>query len=318
MAVQTATTTKTTALLLGRVGLGGTVLSGVTAAVPLGYTLFAALTGSVTLSTSDDITSLFTRGIILTAAAGGLGVLGLALNVPSLLGTPRRGLATSGVSIALVLVTALFLFVGVLPRASAVQHLNDKVVPFAKSMRDNCKVPLDAVTTDLAKARDDAKVNLTDDTAFAKAMQADASALNTDAQRLSTGQDALRAAAVPDSKYQQLKDDCVAAVTGEIGFLLDSGNASAIVLPAPFSIKVSAIELLQLGGLAAAGGIPTVKLPPGSVEPLMVGVLGRIVDAVGSSPAAKKLTAEGDALTKDIKATLTNNLAPYKNGVPVQ
>jgi len=318
MAVQTATKTTTTAVLLGRVGLGGTVLSGVTAAVPLGYTLFAALTGSVTISTTNDVTSLFTRGINLTGAAAGLGVLGLALNVPGLLGAPRRGLATSGVSTALVLITALFLFVGVLPRASAMQHLNDKVVPFALNMRDNCKAPLDAVTAVLTKARDDAKANLTNDAAFAKAMQADADALNTDAQRLFTSQDALRAAAVPDSKYQQLKDDCIAAVSGESGFLLDSNNASAISLPAPFNIKVSAVQLLQDGALVAAGGIPSISLPPGSVEPLMVLALSNIVDQLGNSPAAKKLTAEGDELTKDIKDTLTNNLAPFKNGVPVK
>jgi hypothetical protein len=318
MAVQTATTSTTTAVLLGRVGLGGTVLSGVTAAVPLGYTLFAALTGSVTISTTNDVTSLFTRGIILTGAAAGLGVLGLALHVPGLLGAPRRGLATSGVSTALVLITALFLFVGVLPRASAMQHLNDKVVPFALNMRDNCKAPLDAVTAVLTKARDDAKANLTNDAAFAKAMQADADALNTDAQRLFTSQDALRAAAVPDSKYQQLKDDCIAAVSGESGFLLDSNNASAISLPAPFNIKVSAVQLLQDGALVAAGGIPSITLPPGSVEPLMVIALSNIVDQLGTSPAAKKLTAEGDELTKDIKDTLNSNLTPFKNGVPVQ
>jgi hypothetical protein len=316
MGVETATTTKTTAVLLGRVGLGGTVLSGVTAAVPLGYTLFAVLTGSVTISTTDDVTNLFTRGIILTAAAAGLGVLGLGLNVPGLLGAPRRGIATSGVSAALVLITALFLFVGVLPRASAVQHLNDQVAPFARSMRDNCKAPLDAVTADLTKARDDARANLTSDAAFAKAMQTDADALTTDAQHLATSQDALRAAKVPDAKYQQLKDDCIAAVIGENSFLLDSNGASAIALPAPFNIKVSAVQLLQDGALAAAGTIPGLTLQPGSIEPLMVLALNNIVAQINSG--GQKLTDEGNVLTQDIKDTLTNNLAPFKNGVSIQ
>jgi hypothetical protein len=292
------------------------VLSGVTAAVPLGYTLFAAINGSVTISTTDDVTNLFTRGIILTAASAGLGVLGLALNVPGLLAAPRRGIATSGVSAALVLITALFLFVGVLPRAGAMQHLNDQVAPFARSMRDNCKAPLDAVTADITKARDDAKANLANDATFAQAMQADANALNTDAQQLSTSKDALRAAKVPDSKYQQLKDDCIAAVNGEYSFLLDSNGPSAISLPAPFNIKVSAIQLLQDGALAATGAVPGLTLQPGSIEPLMVLALNQIVAQINSG--GQQLTAEGNALTQDIKDTLTNNLAPFKNGVSIQ
>lgn len=320
MTVESTPATKTSTGLLGRAGLVGTVLSGVALVVPLASIVFAAVTGSVTLATADDITALFTRGIIITGAAAALGLVALGLNTPGALADPRRGLVTTGASAGLLVVSAALLFAVVVPRASAVSHLNSDIVPFAIAMRDDCKTPLNAITPDLAKARDDAQANLTSDSGFAVAMQADAQVLSTDLSALSTALTPLKAATVPDPKYQQLKDDCVAGVTGEIGFLSNPNDPNAIPLPPPYNAfqpKVSAIQLIQLSGQIAAGKGP-IQEPSGTIEPLVHFALDQIVTTMNNSPAGRKLRAEGDSLTQDIKDTLTNNLAPFKSSVPVQ
>jgi hypothetical protein len=320
MAVDTSTATKPRATMLGRVGLGGTVLSGVALAVPLVYTAYAAITGGVTLTTADAITNLFTMGIILTGVAGVLGVLALALHVPGMLAAPRRGFVSGGASVALLALSAAFLFAGIMPRANAITHLNNDVVPFATTMRDSCKVPLNAVTADLAKARDDAQANLTSDATFAVAMQADALKLTADANALMAGVAKLNAAVVPDPKYQQLKDDCIAAAKGQAAFLTNHDAPNAIALPAPYNAiqaKVSVVELVGLGAQIASGKGP-VTLPTGTIEGLLYGALDQIVTLTSASEAGKKLAAEGDALTRDIEATLTDNLAPFKSGIAVK
>ncbi len=190
MAVETQTTAKPKTSMIQRVGLVGTIAAGVAFAIPVLYTLYAQLTSNVSLATADQVTNLFKYGILLCIVSLALGVVALALGASGLLiarlRAPRRGLVQTAVSALLLILTAVFLFAMTLPRASAIQTLNDKVVPFAYSMRDNCRTPLNAVTPDLAKARDDATLHLTDDAGFATAMQADVAKLNTDVQALRT------------------------------------------------------------------------------------------------------------------------------------
>jgi hypothetical protein len=208
MAIQTRSS------LLSRTGLGGAALSGVALAVPLLYALYAAITGGVTLSSNDDITSLFTTGIIITSVASVLALIATGLGLPGAMAAPRRGLATTGTAAGLLVVSALLLFAVLLPRAGAMQNLNDQVAPFAKTVRDTCRSGLNAVTADLTTARDHAKAFATDDVAFAGYMLNDALALNTDQKNLALGIAKLNAVDAPD-KYQQLKKDCLASMGGQ-------------------------------------------------------------------------------------------------------
>lgn len=314
MAIQTRSS------LLSRTGLGGAALSGVALAVPLLYALYAAITGGVTLSSNDDITSLFTTGIIITSVASVLALIATGLGLPGAMAAPRRGLATTGTAAGLLVVSALLLFAVLLPRAGAMQNLNDHVAPFAKTVRDTCRSGLNAVTADLTTARDHAKAFATNDVAFAGYMLNDALALNTDQKNLALGIAKLNAVDAPD-KYQQLKKDCLASMGGQLLFLNSAAAPNAIALPAPYNAlapKVSAIQLLQLGAQVASGKSPVGQLPAGTIQPIMAGALTQIVDAINNSESGKKLKAEGDALTQDIKDTLNNNLAPFKSGIVVQ
>jgi hypothetical protein len=320
MAVETQTAAKTQTSVLQRVGLIGTITAGVVFAIPVLYTLYAQLTGNVSLSSADQITNLFKYGILLCIVALVLGVIALVLGASGLLRAPRRGIVQTAVSVLLLILTAVFLFAMVLPRASAVQTLNDKVVPFALSMRDNCRTTLNAVTPDLAKARDDATQHLTDDAGFAIAMQADAAKLTADVQALRTSLPKLQAATVPLTRFQQLKDDCVTGAQGEADFLANSKGANAIPLPAPYNAiqaTISPIDLIQLSAAEATGTGP-VKLPPNTIEGLVSVALAQVITLSSNSPFSQKLTGEGDDLTQYISDTLTNNLAPFKSTIPVQ
>ena len=318
MAVET--TTKAKSSILSRAGLAGTILTGIAFAVPVLYTLYAQLTGNVSVSSADQITTLFRNGILLCIAALVLGVIALALTAPGLLRAPRTGMIQAGASVVLLILTAAFLFAMVLPRANAIQTLNDKVVPFAFSMRDNCRTPLNAVTPDLAKARDDATHNLTNDAAFATAMQADLVKLQTDVQALDASVAPLQAATVPLARFQSLKDDCITGVNGEIDFLTNSSGKNAIPLPAPYNAlqaTIAPLALIQVG-IAEAMGTGPVKLAPGTIEPLVSVALAQVITLSGASTFGQHLTAEGNDLTQYISDTLTNNLAPVKSTIAIQ
>jgi hypothetical protein len=320
MAVETQTTAKPKTSIIQRAGLIGTIAAGVFFAIPVLYTLYAQLTGNVSLSNADQVTNLFKYGIILSIVSLVLGVVALALGASGLLRAPRTGLIQAAVSALLLILTAAFLFAMVLPRASAIQTLNDKVVPFAYSMRDNCRTPLNRVTPDLAKARDDATLHLTDDAGFVTAMQADLAKLNADVQALRTALPPLQATAVPLTRFQQLKDDCVTGVQGEIDFLTNSKGANAIPLPAPYNAiqaTISPIDLIQVS-MAEASGTGPVTLQPHTIEGLVSGALSQVITLSSNSPFSQKLTGEGADLTQYISDTLTNNLAPFQSTIPVQ
>lgn len=319
MAVETETTTKAKTSLLGRGGLVATILTGVAFAIPVLYTLYAQFTGNVSLSSADQVTALFRNGILLCIAALVLGVVALALSAPGLLRAPRQGIVQAAVAVVLLILTAAFLLAMVLPRANAIQTLNDKVVPFAFSMRDHCQTPLGAVTPDLAKARDDATRYLTDDAGFATAMQADVAKLQADVQTLNANVAPLQATTVPLDQFKSLKADCVTALGGEVDFLTNSQGTNAIPLPAPYNAiqaTIAPIPLIQVG-IAEATGTGPVTLPPGTIEPLISEALAQVITLSSVSPFGQHLTAEGDDLTQYISDTLTNNLAPFKSTIAV-
>jgi uncharacterized membrane protein required for colicin V production len=312
-AMSTATTTAagTKTSVLDRVALIGTVLAVIVLAVPLAYTGYAALTGNVTLETSDDISNLLRNGLIVTVAAL---VLGLLAFVFGLLGAIRHKgvgrIVTTVIALVVLVGGAVFLLLGVLPRASAMQTVQDKTAPFATTMRDNCKAPLNQTQKDLFAALIHTTNTLTDDTGFATFMQADAAALDKDATKLANSLTTLNSTTVPDAKYQPLLDDCKASVKATHDFLKDPNSANAIPLPPPFNAlaaKIDGVDLLSNSAAAATGKTPLGPLPKGTVEPLVQQALTQAVST--SNP---KLTAEGDQLTQDLKDTLTNTMAPFK------
>jgi hypothetical protein len=296
-------------------GLFITILGLLILVIPWLFVLYAQVTGSVSLSTSDAISTVLYGGVVVVGVAVGLGVLATLLNLIELFGTPRRG----GVSIVFSLLTAIaagiLLITIVLPRASAVQNLNNSVIPFAESVSANCKAPLDKTTSDFQTALADAQNNATSDAGFASAMATDVNVLEFDDAQLSQGVYALRNLSAP-AKYKPLLQDCITTVESEIEFLIDPNGPNAIPLPAPYSAaipSVTGIGLLQTGALVASGQSPLGQLPKGTIEPLVIQALTQIVNTTNP-----QLVAEGQALSQDIKNGLDTNLAPFKVTVPIQ
>jgi hypothetical protein len=284
--------------------------------IPWLFVLYAQLTGSVSLSTSDDISTVVYGGIVVLGIALGLGVLATLLNLIDLFGTPRRGGVSIVLSLLTAIVAAILLITIALPRASAVQNLNDSVIPFGESISANCKAPLDKTTSDFQLALADAQNNATSDAGFASAMVTDVMVLQFDGAQLSQGAYALRNLSAPDPKYKQLLQDCIQTVQNEVQFLIDPNGPNVIPLPAPYSAQipsVTGIGLLQTAALVASGQSPLGQLPSGTIEPLVIQALTQIVNTTNP-----QLTAEGQALTQDIKNGLDTNLAPFKVTVPIQ
>jgi hypothetical protein len=311
MSTATTTAAGTKTSVLDRVALIGTVLGVIVLAVPLAYTGYAALTGNVTLESTDDISNLLRNGLIATVVAL---VLGLLAFVFGLLGAIRRKgvgrVVTTVIALLVLAGSAVFLLLGVLPRASAMQTVRDKTAPFATTMRDTCKTPLNQTQKDLFTALVHTTNSLTDDKGFATFMQADAAALDNDATTLNNSLAKLNSTTVPDAKYQPLLDDCKASVKATHDFLKDPTSANAIPLPPPFNAlapKIDGVDLLTNSAALATGQTPLGKLPAGTVEPLVQQALSQAVST--SNP---KLTAEGDQLTQDLKDTLTNTMSPFK------
>jgi hypothetical protein len=296
-------------------GLTLTLLAAAALAVPLLLALYAALTGAVHLATAGQVGGLLTAYTLLAGAAVALAAIGTGAHTTRMVRSRgREGRPAIGAAAALLVVAAAALLVVVLPRASAVQRLNDTLVPFGTAMRDDCKKPLDQVTTDLTKARDDTRASGTDNAAFAAAMQADSTLVQNDAAALKSGAAGLKSVRAPQATYQALLDDCTATVNGEYDFLTNDAGANAIPLPPPFSSlvpKVSGINLLIDAGSVAAGQTPF-KVKPGELQGLVGAALDQILGV--KDP---KLTAEGDQLTRDIQDALDNDLAPFTVTIPL-
>jgi hypothetical protein len=297
-------------------GLFVTILGLLILVIPWLFVLYAQVTGSVSLSTPDAISTVLYGGIIVMGIAAGLGVIATLLNLIELFGTPRRGGASIVLSLLTAIAAGILLITIVLPRASTVQNLNDSVIPFAESISANCGAPLNKTTSDFQTALADAQNNATDDSGFATAMGVDANVLEFDDAQLSQGVYALRNLSSPDAKYNALLQDCITTVENEIQFLIDPNGPNVIPLPAPFNAQipsVTGIGLLQTSALVASGQSPFGQLPKGTIQPLVIQALTQIVNTTDP-----QLTAEGQALTNDIKNGLDTNLTPFKVTVPIQ
>ena len=201
MSETTAVETTTKSSVLTRVGLGVFVLGLIALAIPLGDLLYANMT-TVTLATSSEINNLLTLGVILTVASAVLALVAVALHVPGLMSSPRKGLVTGVLSVVLLLGAVGFLFTTMLPRAQAVQRVNDKLAPFGTSLETNCQNAIAKAQADLKNAQLDAQnmADLGDDATFAKLMQNDVAALQADSKSLTDGQAALNKLTSPDPK----------------------------------------------------------------------------------------------------------------------
>jgi hypothetical protein len=318
--VSTATKTKTSTL--SRVGTVLTIVSLVALAVPLLYLLYAAINGNVTLNSSDAVTNLFTYAIILTAAAGVLGLVAAVIHGTGL----RRGFTTGtgaqvGASVVLLIAAAIFLFTTLLPRASAVQHLNDKIAPFALNLQANCQKPLDQVQHDIAVATYDAHVAFDGaqgpagvppaDPTYITNMGNDITNMQKDESALKTALSKLNRLAVPDPKYQALLNGCAKDVQSEITLLTDS-NAIQLPAQAVAVIHISSLSLLTL--LQDSVQVINGSLPVSIPHPLVYQLVSGVLDAIEAQSSDPQLTAEGDQLAADINDTLKKNLAPFVPG----
>lgn len=315
----TTTEATTTKAGNGLAGIGAilTLLGLVAIAVPFLVLLYAQTNGDVQLSTADQINTLLTTGIVITIAALVLGALALICLVLATVRARRTGRIV-GLVLALIVVVASagFLVSTMLPRAAAIQHLNNKVVPFAQTLQANCQTPLNNTTAHLNSTLQDVQNDVSDDAGFAAAMQIDQNNLQNDATALTNGLNTLKNTTAPDAKYQPLLQDCVATVKVEVDFLTNDTGTNAIALPAPYSTlvpggTVSGIDLLKDSALVASGGVP-IHIKPGTIQPLVAFALQQVLAVTNP-----KLTQEGDQLVQDIHDTLNTNLAPFVVTVPV-
>ena len=344
MSETTAVETTTKSSALTRVGLGVFVLGLIALAIPLGDLLYANINGNVTLATADAINNLLTIGVILTVASAVLALVAVGLHVPGLIGSPRRGLVTGVLSVVLLIGAAAFLFTTMLPRAQAVQRVNDKLAPFGTSLETNCQNALAQAQADLKNTQYDAQnmADQADDATYQKLITADLATLQADNTTLTNGLAAMNKLTAPDSKYQPLLDGCKKDVTGEIAVLSNKGipltglasqagsleqelvaagltPAQATAILSGLATFVSsnpntdAVGLLNLSLQAISPTHPLGPVPPGFTEGLIAGILQQ-VNAQNSDPT---LTAEGDAFKADVKKILDDNLAPFVVTVPI-
>lgn len=306
MATAVETETKARGGTLATIGVITTILAIIAAAIPLGYTLYAQATGAVTLTTLDDVKNLATNGTIATIVAIAIGLISLIICIIAVVLAAKVMRIVAGVVSLVVLIAAvLFGVLYVQPHVNDLNTLSNTIQPFAQSIQDNCGTPLNTTNNDLLDALIGTQ-SAADDLSFAAVMGRQVPKLQADAINLGTASTQLANLKVPDPKYQQLYNDCVSSVKAEQAFLT---NSSAIPLPAPFSTivpSVSGIDLLQDSAALATGQVPGIKLPPGTVEPLVAQVLSQAVFAKSN------LTAEGQALRDDIRTRLTNDCAPFK------
>lgn len=312
MATTTTETKKSTHAGRGSAVLAGvlTLLGLIALAVPLGAMLDASF-NTITLTTKDQINQVLTLGVVLSAAALVFAVVAVVVGALALLrARPRMRVITEVVALLVAIGSGFFLFGTALPRAQAVQNLNNNVVPFAQSLSTNCQTPLDNTTADLNKALNDVEATQTDNASFAAAMQTDSGKLSTDASALSKSLGVLNTLKAPDAKYTKLLQDCINTVKAEDDFLTNDNGANAIALPAPYSAlvpggKVSGIDLLKDAGLVS-GGLGPIHVSEGALQPLVGFALQQVLAV--KNPV---LTQEGDQLKADIQSTLDTNLSPF-------
>jgi hypothetical protein len=320
---------KAKATMLDRIGAGGSVLSVLALAVPVVYTVYAN-SNTVTLNTSDDVKNLITNGIIVTGVAGVIGLIATVLNVPGLLKMLSVGrIAATGVSALMLIASVLFLVLGLLPRVSPLNHLNNDLQPFGNSLTTNCATPLNQTNSDLNQIYIKAGMSLTGDATgdgiFAQEVPAELTTLQGDATALTNGVAALGKITTP-SPYQDLLNRCVRDLKSEAAFLSDD---HAIPLPAPFSAVAPSVSFEHLLG-AAAGvisgqvqipGVPAAAIQPGTFQGYVRAVLkGDATLGVPSYRAAlcqsdAQLTAEAAQLYNEAVTTLKTNTAPFKANV---
>lgn len=343
MSETTAVETATKSSVLTRVGLGVFVLGLIALAIPLGDLLYANMT-TVTLATASEINNLLTIGVILTVASAVLALVAVGLHAPGLMGSPRKGLVPGVLSVVLLLGAAGFLFTTMLPRAQAVQRVNDKLAPFGTSLETNCQNAIAHAQADLKNAQLDAQNmgDLGDDKTFATLMQSDVAALQADSKTLTDGQTALNKLTSPDPKYQPLLDGCKKDVAGEIAVVSNKGipltglasqanslvqelvaagltqeQATAIITNLGKFVaqnpNTDAVSLLQLAAAAVSPAQPLGPLPAGFTEGFTAGILQQ-VNAANTDPT---LTKEGDDFKADVKKILDDNLSPFNVTVPI-
>jgi multisubunit Na+/H+ antiporter MnhG subunit len=311
--------------LMSRLGLYAAVLALIAFLIPVVALLLGAI-GVVQMNTSDDIKSLLSNAVIVGIIALVLAVVATLLNLPGLFSEPRQGVITLIGSVLLLLLSAGFLFGLVLPRASAVQNINDNIVPYAQAMRDNCKAPLNTTIEDLRTIRSVSVANNTNDAGYAGTVGTYIAVLKQDDGRLADGVGGVLQTKVPDPKYQDLKDQCLQSLRGLQGFL---DKPSAVPIPAALGTllaplapalgtsavvtngaiaSVSGFGLLNLSVLVAGSGVA----PAGTAQTAVTAAMNTVIGSTN-----QRLTDDGDALVKDIKDGLDNNLAPFQVNVPV-
>ena len=299
---------KSDSSLMSRLGLIAFVLAVIAFLVPLVYLLLGA-GGLVQLNSADDITRLLTGAVIAGIVAFTLGVVATLLNLPGIFADPRNSLGALIGSVLLLLLSAGFLFGMALPRAAAVQTLNDNVIPFARTMQANCATPLNDTKDDLTTIRNYADATKASDTGYAGGVGTYINVVRSDDAKLIDGIQTVQNVTVPDPKYQTLKDECLKSLKGMQAFL---DSPTAVPIPAPYDALlgkgISGVGLLNASVLAAGAG----TLPTGTVQTLISQVLTQVINAKNDA-----LTKAGDDLTKDIKDGLNNNLSPFKVNVPV-
>ncbi|MFI5273112.1 MAG: hypothetical protein ACHQ4H_08790 [Ktedonobacterales bacterium] len=305
MATEVDTETKIRGKALATAGGITTILAVIATAIPIGYWLIAKATGSIKLTTLDQVKSLATNGSIATIVAIGIGIISLIICAVALVLAVRvaRVIATV-VTLAVLVAAVLFGVLYVRPHVSDLNALSNTTEPFAQSLQDNCGTPLNQTTSDLRDALNQTQ-GAANDAAFAAAMGVAVPKLQADAAKLGNASNKLSTLTVPDPKYQQLYSDCVSSVKAEVGFLT---NSSAITLPAPYNAitaSLSGIDLLKDSALVALNQVPGLTVPAGSIEPLVAYALQQAVFAKSN------LAAEGTALQQDIRTRLTNDCAPF-------
>jgi hypothetical protein len=311
--------------LMSRLGLYAFVLAVIAFLIPVVYLLLGA-GGLVQMNTSDDIKRLLTGAVIVGIIAFVLAVLATLLNLPGLFADPRNSLGALIGSVLLLLLSAGFLFGMVLPRAAAVQNLNDNIIPFAQTMNTSCKAPLNAAIEDMRTVRSVAIANNTNDAGYAGGVGTYINVLRIDDGKLADGIGAVQQVKVPDPKYQDLKDQCLLSLRSLLGFLDQNGAvpipAALGTLLAPLAPALGSSALVANGAIASVSGFGLLNLsvlvagsgaaPKGTAQAAVTAAMNAVIGSTN-----QKLQDDGDALVKDIKDGLDNNLAPFQVNVPV-
>ncbi len=213
-----------------------------------------------TVTTLDGVKSVATAGVVLVAVSG---LLALVAVIVSLL---RKGTAATAIAAVTLLGMAAFLVTTVLPRVNNLNHLNNVIVPFGKSIQSNCQNPLNKVTADYKQAITDSPTIATTEPVtqiltqlgtFSTAMATDAKTFQQDAANLQTNLTNLQNLSVPDPKYQPLVAGCIKDVQGTLAFLNATTNQQI-----PTAQFIQSVE----AGVTAA---PTTSIPA-AAKPLVI------------------------------------------------